>query len=347
MNSRRRFDAPAPDAQDHTMNALHHPGSSARSPLSRLTAAALLALTGFAAVAPAAQAQGTAPATKAAQPQQAVFATPEAGVAALIQALRSDDRKALARLFGPGNERVIDSGDAEADREARKKFVANFDAKHSIQLDGDTKAVLSVGSDDWPMPIPLVKRANGWSFDAKKGANELVARRIGHNELDAIQVCRAFIDMQFDYAAVDRDGDGLLEYADRLVSSPGKHDGLYWPTKAGEPSSPAGPRLAEASPQKLAARTEATPFHGYYFRVLSAQGAHAPGGAREYRVGGQLIGGVALIAWPASYLSSGVKTFLCGLSGTVFERDFGAQTTAKVAKINAYDPGPGWMPVLE
>ena len=324
------------------MNALHHLSSAERSPLSRLTAAALLALAGLSAVAPDVRAQSAAPAAKVAQPQQAVFATPEAGVAALIQTLRSDDRKALARMFGPGSERVVDSGDAEADREARKKFVANYDAKHAIQLDGNGKAVLSVGSDDWPMPIPLVKRGGGWSFDAKKGTNELVARRIGHNELDAIQVCRAFIDMQFDYATVDRDGDGLLEYADRLVSSPGKHDGLYWPTQPGEPPSPAGPRLAEASPQKLAARTEATPFHGYYFRVLSAQGPHAPGGAREYRVGGQLIGGVALIAWPASYLSSGVKTFLCGLSGIVFERDFGEHTAQTVAKIRAYDPGPGW-----
>ena len=197
------------------------------------------------------------------------------------------------------------------------------------------------------MPIPLVKHAAGWAFDAGAGEEELIARRIGRNELDAMQVCLAFIDMQLEYASSDHDGNSLLEYATRLVSRPGKHDGLYWPTQAGEPASPAGPRLAEASPQKLAARTEATPFHGYYFRVLSAQGAHAPGGAREYRVGGQLIGGVALIAWPASYLSSGVKTFLCGLSGTVFERDFGAQTTAQVAKINAYDPGPGWMPVLE
>lgn len=323
------------------------PAGAALGRIGLLTAATLLALASLTAAPGAAHAQAAAPAAPAAQPQARIFATPEAGVEALLQALRSDDRKALARLFGPGGERVVDSGDAEADREARRKFVAAYDAGHQIHLDGDSKAVLGVGSDDWPMPIPLVKRSGGWSFDAKKGANELVARRIGHNELDAIQVCRAFIDMQFDYAAVDRDGDGLLEYSDRLVSAPGKHDGLYWPTQPGEPASPAGPRLAEASPQKLAARTEATPFHGYYFRVLSAQGPHAPGGARDYRVGGQLIGGVALIAWPASYLSSGVKTFLCGLSGVVFERDFGAQTAAKVAKINAYDPGPGWMPVRE
>lgn len=350
MSSRRPAAAASLDAQDHTMNALPIPAGAHRArigPLSALSAAVLLALTGLAAVANDANAQASAPAAKTAQSQATVFATPEAGVAALIQALRSDDRKALARLFGPGSERVVDSGDAEADREARQKFVAAYDAAHEVQRDGQTKAVLSVGTDDWPMPIPLVKRGGGWSFDAKAGANELVARRIGHNELDAIQVCRAFIDMQQDYAALDRDGDGLLEYSDRLLSSPGKHDGLYWPTAPGEPASPAGPRLAEASPGKLAARTEATPFHGYYFRVLSSQGAHAPGGARDWRVGGQLIGGVALLAWPAAYLSSGVKTFMCGMSGIVFERDFGEQTAAKVARITAYDPGPGWMPVVK
>lgn len=342
MSSRRPADAVPPDVLDHTMTPLHTPFGAGRGRVSRLTAAVLIALAGFAAVSADAQAQSTAPAAKAAQPQHETFATPDAGFDALIQALRGDDRKALARLLGAGSERVVDSGDAEADREARSKFVAAYDAAHEIRLKDDAKAVLSVGTDDWPMPIPLVKRGGGWRFDAKAGATELVARRIGHNELDAIQVCQAFIDMQRDYAEVDRDGDGLLEYSDRLVSTPGKHDGLYWPTQAGETPSPAGPRLAQASARKLATRTEATPFHGYYFRVLTAQGPHAPGGAREYRVGGQLIGGVALIAWPASYMSSGVKTFLCGLSGVVFERDFGEHTAQTVAKIRAYDPGPGW-----
>jgi hypothetical protein len=253
--------------------------------------------------------------------------------------------KALARVLGPGHQRIVDSGDAMADREARQKFVADYDAKHSIRLEGSARAVLSTGKDDWPMPIPMVKRSAGWTFDADAGAEELVARRIGRNELDAIQVCRAFIDMQREYAEVDRDGDGLLEYADRLVSTPGKRDGLYWPTQPGEAPSPAGPRLAAANPQQLAARTAATPFHGYYFRILTAQGPNAPGGARDYRVGGQLIGGVALIAWPASYLSSGVKTFACSMGGLLVERDFGPDTAAKVAKITAYDLEPGWSRV--
>lgn len=345
MRTRISAQFASPDAQDHAMKSHQIPADKQRKRLNRVAAAALLALASVAAAAADATPAAAPPAAKAAPRQHATFATPEVGFAALIQALRSDDRKALARLLGPGSERVVDSGDAAADLEARRKFVAAYDAEHQIHLKDKTTAVLSVGDDDWPMPIPMIKHGGGWSFDAKAGANELVARRIGHNELDAIQVCEAFVDMQREYAEVDRDGDGLLEYSDRLVSSPGKHDGLYWPTKPGEALSPAGPRLAEASPQRLATSAAVTPYHGYYFRVLTAQGPHAPGGAGEYRVGGQLIGGVALIAWPASYLSSGVKTFMCGMSGIVFERDFGPQTAAKVAKINAYDPGPGWMPV--
>ena len=310
----------------------------------RVAALSLLALGGAAAWAadtPAAAAPATA---EAPAPQRLFYPAPEAAVSALLDALRKDDVRAAKRVLGPGSANIVESGDDAADREARRKFVAAFDQQHTLDQSGDAKATLVIGGDNWPMPVPLVKRAQGWTFDARAGAREIVARRIGRNELDAIQVCQAFIDMQREYAEVDRDGDGLLEYADRLVSTPGRHDGLYWPTQAGEPPSPAGPQLAEASPDKLAARTEATPFHGYYFRVLTTQGPHAPGGARDYRAGGQLIGGVALIAWPASYLSSGVKTFLCGLSGIVFERDFGAQTAAKVAKIQAYDPAPGWMP---
>lgn len=307
----------------------------------RFSAALALALA--CTLAPAADApKHAAPAARPATAQQATFATPEEGFEALIAALRKADFKAVDRLLGPGHQRITDSGDSAADREAAKHFVAQYDAKHAIRLEGDAKALLSVGDTDWPMPIPLVRQAAGWAFDADAGEEELIARRIGRNELDAMQVCLAFVDMQIEYASVDRDANGLLEYARRLVSTPGKHDGLYWPTQPGETPSPAGPRLAQASPQKLAARTGATPFHGYYFRVLTAQGPHAPGGAREYRVGGQLIGGVALLAWPASYMSSGVKTFLCGLSGIVFERDFGPQTAAAVAKIRAYDPGPGW-----
>lgn len=285
-----------------------------------------------------------APKTAAAKPAaiQAVFASPQGAVEALLTALRNQDAAALQRLFGPDSRRLIDSGDDAADRETWVRFVAEYDAKHQIRMQGEAKAWLDIGATDWPMPIPLVKRTSGWQFDTDAGAEEIIARRIGRNELDAIQVCEAFIDMEREYAEFDHNGDGILEYTARLISTPGRRDGLYWETPPGEPPSPAGPRLAQANPETLASRTEATPFHGYYYRVLTSQGKNAPGGVRDYRVNGKLIGGVALLAWPASYLSSGVKTFTCAMDGIVYERDFGTGTDAAVAKISTYDPGPGW-----
>ena len=310
----------------------------------RVGCALALALAGS--LAPAADTpQSTSAASAKTAPKRVYFATPQEGFDALIAALRKPDFKSVDRLLGPGHRRITDSGDSTADREAAKHFVAEFDLKHRIELQGDATAQLSTGESDWPMPIPLVKHAAGWAFDADAGEEELIARRIGRNELDAMQVCLAFIDMQQEYAEIDRNGNGLLEYARRLVSSPGRHDGLYWPAKAGEAPSPAGPRLAAANVQpRGGAKGAPKPFHGYYFRMLTAQGPHAPGGKRDYIVDGRLIGGVALLAWPASYLASGVKTFMCNLDGTIYERDLGPDTASLVRKINAFDPGPGWSP---
>lgn len=278
---------------------------------------------------------------KPASTAQPVYASPQAGFEAIVAALRAADAKQLARILGPGHQRIVDSGDSAADRADWARFVAGYDAKHSIQLEGDAKAMLLIGADDWPMAIPLVKRETGWAFDAPAGEEELLARRIGRNELDTIQVCLAFVDMQREYAELDRDGDGLLEYTAKLVSSPGKRDGLYWPSKPGEAESPAGPRLAAADP-KAKGRTSGSPYHGYYYRVLTAQGKHAPGGARNYLANGELIGGVALVAYPATYLNSGVKTFMCNMDGVVYEKDFGTGTASAVAKMKAYDPDPTW-----
>jgi hypothetical protein len=303
--------------------------------------AAALALSLASTLAPAADTPQSTASTKVA-PKRVYFATPQEGFSALVEALRKPDFKAVDRLLGPGYRRITDSGDSVADRAAAQHFVEQYDLKHRIELQGDATAQLSTGESDWPMPIPLVKQAGGWAFDADAGEDELIARRIGRNELDAMQVCLAFIDMQQEYAEVDRNGNGLLEYARRLASSPGKHDGLYWPTKAGETPSPAGPRLAAAHVQPTAGKKTSRPFHGYYFRMLTTQGANAPGGKRDYIVDGRLIGGVALLAWPASYLSSGVKTFMCNLDGVIYERDFGPDTSSLVRKINAFDPGPGW-----
>jgi hypothetical protein len=321
-----------------TIKRLTHRRTAPRQ-LATALALSLACLLASAADAPKASASTPA---KATAPQHVVFASPEEGFDALIAALRQHDYAAVNRLLGPGHRRITDSGDSAADRAASERFVADYDARHSIQMDGDAKAFLSIGESDWPMPIPLVKHAGGWAFDADAGEEELIARRIGRNELDVMQVCLAFVDMQREYAELDRNGNGVLEYAARMVSSPGKRDGLYWPAAAGEPESPAGPRLAAANRQPRTANSKPQPFHGYYYRILTAQGTNAPGGARSFRVNGKLIGGVALLAWPASYLASGVKSFQCNLDGSIYERDLGLDTPAKVAKITAFDPAPGW-----
>ncbi len=270
------------------------------------------------------------------------FATPQAGVDLLVAALRANDRVALVALLGSGHSRVIDSGDAAQDAAAWKKFVSAYDAKHSLQMDGDAKVTLVIGPDDWPTPVPLVRKANGWQFDAAAGEEEIVARRIGNNELNTIQVCQAFIDMQRDYAADDRNGDGIAEYAQRFVSLPGRHDGLYWPTKEGEPPSPGGPLLAEAAAQG-AGKGAPQPYHGYLYRMLKAQGKNAPGGERSYIVNGRLIGGIGLIAYPARYLSSGVTTFICNQDGIVYQKDLGPKTAEVVKQITKFDPDKSWV----
>ncbi len=342
MKPIRPDDACLQAARDTTMSIVPTPTPRRSTLAQRIATAALLALAAGSASAADAAAPATTATTQAA-PQRQFFQTPEAAVNALLDAMRKDDVARLERILGPGSVNIVSSGDPAADREGRGKFVAAFDQRHQLDQSSGTRATLSVGSSDWPMPVPLVKRQQGWTFDARAGAAEIVARRIGRNELDAIQICLAFVDTEREYAEQDRDGDGRLEYTAKLVSSPGRQDGLYWPTQAGEPPSPAGPRLAQASPQQLGRREAGAPYHGYYFRVLSAQGKNAPGGERSYRIDGHLIGGVALLAWPARYRVSGVKTFQCAMDGIVYERDLGPDTAAKAARIDVFDPAPGWV----
>lgn len=283
-------------------------------------------------------------ATAAAAPKSSapeVFATPQAGVDQLVAALRAKDRAALTKIFGAGHARLLESGDPEQDEAGWKKFVDSYDAKHSLQTEGDAKAILIIGNDDWPTPVPLVKKAAGWQFDVSAGEDELVARRIGDNELNTIQVCQAFIDMQRDYASDDRNSDGIAEYARRWISTPGKRDGLYWPTKEGEPPSPGGPLLAEAAAQGRDSGAP-RPYHGYFFKMLTAQGKNAPGGDRNYIVNGRLIGGVGLVAYPARYLSSGVMTFMCNQDGVVYQKDLGPKTTELAKQITKFDPDKTW-----
>ncbi|HKY17642.1 MAG TPA: DUF2950 domain-containing protein [Rhizomicrobium sp.] len=275
-----------------------------------------------------------------------VFPSVSEGVDRFVAAGRAKDMAALDKILGQDGYDILHSGDVQADRNALERFITAYDARHKLVQDSPTRSTLVVGTDDWPMPIPLVKGANGWSFDAAAGRAELLARRIGRNELSTIQACKAFVDAQREYASTDR-GDGLLDYAQRFISTPGKQDGLYWPAKPGEPMSPLGPLFVKAQAAGYAPRAKNTPqpFNGYYFRILTGQGPAAKGGAYNYLAHGKLMGGFALIASPATYGVSGVMTFIVNQDGTVFQKDLGPNTATAAAQIKTFDPGPGWKKV--
>jgi Protein of unknown function (DUF2950) len=278
-----------------------------------------------------------------AAPKQASFKSPEAAVDALVAALKANDERGLVALFGPESGKLIGSGDATADQAERAKFVAAFQEAHKIDRQGDAKAALNVGKDDWPLPVPIVKRGDAWRFDAKAGQNEILNRRIGKNELYTIQVLLAIVDAQREYSSEDRNGDGRLEYAQRFMSQTGKTDGLYWPASQGRPESPLGPLAATASREGYKAESgKRTPYHGYYFRILKGQGKDAPGGAYSYVAGGGMIGGFAIVAWPAKYGSSGIMTFMVNQDGVVYEKNLGPNTAAEAEKIKTFNPDKSW-----
>jgi len=279
---------------------------------------------------------------------QEVFATPQQGFDALVAAVRANDSKTLMTILGPEGHTIISSGDPVADRQGAQAFITEYDARARIEQQGPNRAVLDVGADDWPMPIPLVKGKSGWRFDAAAGKQELLARRIGRNELYTIQACLAYVDAQREYAQKDR-GDKVLDYAQRFISTPGKHDGLYWPTAEGEPQSPLGPAFVAAQSRGYdfaKAKAEGvpgrTPFNGYYFRILKGQGSSAPGGSYSYMAGNKMIGGFALVAYPVTYGVSGVMTFLVNHDGVVYQRDLGPQTSTTAEAMSVFDPGKGW-----
>lgn len=298
---------------------------------------------------PAFAATGTAskqPAAKQvtpAPPAQSVYASPEETVKALYETIKAHDVKAIYRVLGPGSGTLIYTGDEVADQQMRDRFLAAFDTTHRIEPQGDTRAILLVGANDSPFPFPLVKGARGWTFDAKAGAEEIVNRRIGENELFAIRACLAYGDAQREYAEEDRNGDGLLEYASKFRSSEGKRDGLYWPTAEDEPPSPLGPLFAIAKSEGYTAKgSEPTPYHGYYYRILTGQGKNAPGGAYDYVVNGKMIGGYALVAYPARWGASGVMSFMCNHDGIVYEKNLGEKTAEVATKITRFDPDATW-----
>jgi len=286
-----------------------------------------------------------APLVANAAPQE-TFATPEAAVDALMAALKADGDAAMVAIFGEEHKNLIVGSDRAATTATRAKILAEMQTLRVLQAPNPDRRVLLIGDTAWPMPIPLARAGDRWRFATEEGADELVNRRIGGNERNAIYVLNAYLDAQRAYAARDRDGDGVLQYAQKLASAPGKHDGLYWPTDAakGEEASPFGPLVAESSAY-LKGHTARDPYRGYQFRILTRQGKSAPGGAYSYVINGRMIAGFAMVAYPAEYGRSGVMTFIVSHNGKVYEKDLGKDSAAVGAKIAAFDPGAGWKEV--
>ena len=281
---------------------------------------------------------------------QKTFSSPEKAVEAMVDAVKTNNTKSLLRIFGPGSRHMILSGDPVEDKKGRERFVKHYEEKNRLEEASD-KVTLHLGNDDWPFPIPIVKAGNAWRFDTSAGKQEILARRIGRNELNAIQVCLAYVDAQREYAMRKaRQGEGLLEYAQKFVSTPGKQDGLYWEAGEGQEQSPIGPLFAAARDQGYSGKPlgeEPEPYHGYFYRILTVQGKNAPGGAHDYVVGGKMIGGFALIAYPAHYRSSGVMSFIVNHDGVVYQKTLGKNTKKAAQAVKAFDPDKTWTRVPE
>lgn len=282
---------------------------------------------------------------KVADIKQKSYASPEEAVKALIDAVKANNNQELLAIFGPEGKDIISSGDEVADKNAREKFLSDYEEKNKLEKETPDKVVLDVGSEDWPLPIPIVKKGETWVFDTKAGKDEILNRRIGRNELDTIEVMHAYVDAQREYVSKDRDGNGDIEFAPKIISTEGKHDGLYWKAKEGEEESPFGPLIAEAVKGGYASKT--SPYHGYYYKILKGQGKNAPGGQYDYVVNGKMILGFALLAYPASYGSSGIMTFIINQDDAVYQKDLG-KNTAKIAEsITKYDLDKTWTKVEE
>jgi hypothetical protein len=275
--------------------------------------------------------------------KQTSFPAPEAGVQALIEAAKNNDSKTILQILGPAAQPLINTGDPVADRASRERFLQAYEEAHALVQEGDARVILQVGNDEWPFPIPLVKDSTGWRFDTAAGKEELLNRNIGRNELDVIQVCLAYVDAQREYYQRNPQGDALLQYAAKFLSTPGKRDGLYWKTTADELPSPFGLLAARARGEGYKqAGSKPIPYHGYYYKMLTGQGPNAPDGAYDYVVRGKMIGGFAMVAYPAQYGSSGIMTFIVNHDGVVYQKDFGPNTTAVAQSMTKFDPDETW-----
>lgn len=286
-------------------------------------------------------------AAAATAPAGQTFATPGEAVSALVLATTSQNPEALRTLFGPATSELENPDSVQRTNEL-KAFTAALTQTNRLVHESDIRCVLEVGPNSWPFPIPIVKRDNRWFFDTLAGKEELLTRRIGKNELATLEVLRAYVAAQGEYACRDHDGDQVLEYAQKLRSSPGTQDGLYWPPGPDGEISPLGPLVAQAQEEGYnvkarAANAAPDPFHGYFFKILTRQGRHAPGGKYDYIINGNMIGGFALVAWPAAYGQSGIMTFIVNQQGRVYQKDLGPKTDKLARDLKAYDPDPTWQ----
>jgi len=280
-----------------------------------------------------------------AQAQQR-FASPQAAADALVAAARSGDGKAIVSILGPGSQDLVSSGDPVEDVNRRKDYLAAYDAGHKIVTEAGKGATVVVGPNDWPFPIPLVQRDGQWIFDVPAGREEILARRIGENELATMKALLAYYDAQNDYADMFKSKSGQAVYAQRVVSSPGKKDGLYWPTSGNEQPSPLGEAVAAAT-QRGYRPGAGEPFFGYYYKVLTRQGPAAPGGAIDYVAKGDMIGGFAAVAYPAEYGNSGIMTFMINHKGDIYEKDLGENTANAASRITSFNPDHTWRKVVD
>ncbi len=275
------------------------------------------------------------------------FDTPQQAAAALVDAAGKFDVSELIAIFGPGGDDIVLTGEFPQDRQRALDFAAQAREKQSVSVDSKSanRAFLIVGNENWPFPIPIVKRGARWSFDAKAGRQELLFRRIGYNELDAIQICRGYVEAQHEYALRKREGYDVNQYAQRIVSTPGTQDGLAWQNPDGTWSGPIGEKIARAIEQGYTSGAE--PYHGYFFKILKGQGPAAPLGQMDFVVKGVMIGGFALVAAPAEYRETGVKTFIVSHDGVVYQKDLGPASLEEFKKMERFNPDKSWTPVLE
>ena len=273
------------------------------------------------------------------------FATPEAAVAALASAVQTTNRPALHALFGPDGNDLVNPDPVQGANEFAN-FTAGLSETNYLVVESDTRRTLVLGRTAWPFPVPIVRNAGRWSFDTAAGKEEIINRRIGRNELDTLESVRAYAVAQREYAAKDRDGDEVLEYAQKFLSSPGRKDGLYWPPNLDGELSPLGPFAAQAQGEGYGVKgrkgTTPEPFHGYFFKILTRQAASAPGGKHDYLINGNMIAGFALVAWPAEYGESGIMTFIINQQGKIYQKDLGPKTAKLAADLKAYDPDKTW-----